>query len=50
MEYMENNEKIISLAKPAKNGFLKFVFSRFFLFIVLLVLEVILFVGLYFWF
>lgn len=37
---MDNEERIVSLAKPVRKGFLRLIFSRFFLFAILLVLQV----------
>ncbi len=37
---MDNEERIVSLAKPVRKGFLSLIFSRFFLFAILLVLQV----------
>ena len=37
---MDNNENIVSLAKPLKKGIFRLIFSRFFLFALLLVLQV----------
>ena len=37
---MDNNENIVALAKPVRKGILRLVFSRFFIFAILLVLQV----------
>ena len=47
---MENEEKVIKLAKPLRKGILKLVFSRFFLIIMLFALELLLLVGAYLFF
>ena len=47
---MENNESITRLAKPPRKGLLGFVFSRFFLIIILVAVEVFVLIGLYLWF
>ena len=47
---MENEEKIISLAKPVKKGILRLLFSRFFVIAVLLIAQVALMFAVYFWF
>ena len=44
---MENEEKIIRLAKPVKKGLLRLVFSRFFLFALLFLLEIAVLIGAY---
>lgn len=44
---MENEEKVINLAKPIKKGLLRLIFSRFFLIAVLLVLQVAILVMAY---
>ena len=47
---MERSEALLRLAKPKRKGLVGLVFSRLFLVAALLVLEVLLFVGLYLWF
>ncbi len=47
---MENDEKVIRLAKPVRKGLLGFVFSRFFIIVLLLILEAFILVMLHFWF
>ncbi len=48
---MENNEEgIVRLAKPIKKGLLRLVFSRFFLIILLLIVQIVISVGAYLWF
>lgn len=37
---MDNEERIVSLAKPVRKGLLRLIFSRFFIFAILLVLQV----------
>lgn len=44
---MENNERIVSLAKPMKKGLLRLLFSRFFVIALLLLLQVGIFVAVY---
>ena len=44
---MENEENIVRLHKPIKKGLLRLIFSRFFLIILLLVLQVAILVGVY---
>lgn len=44
---MDNNENIVSLAKPMKKGILRLVFSRFFVFAILVVLQVAILVMAY---
>jgi cardiolipin synthase len=44
---MEKEEKIVSLAKPVKKGIMRLIFSRFFIFAILLVLQIALLVMLY---
>ena len=36
---MENEEKVVRLAKPQKKGILRLVFSRFFLIALLLIID-----------
>ena len=45
-----NNEKITRLAKPVRKGLLGFVFSRFFLIVLLFIIEIAVLVGLYVFF
>ena len=47
---MDNEEKIVSLAKPVKKGILRLVFSRFFLIALLLVFQIAIMVMAYLWF
>ena len=47
---MEKEEKIASLAKPVKKGILRLIFSRFFLIVLLLILQVGLAVSAFLWF
>ena len=49
-EIMENGEKVVRLAKPVKKGLLHLVFSRFFVFVLLLAAQVVLFAAIYIWF
>lgn len=44
---MENEEKVVSLAKPVKKGLMRLIFSRFFVIAVLLALQVVLLVMAY---
>ena len=44
---MDNEEKIVSLAKPVKKGLMRLIFSRFFVFAILIVLQVGLLVMVY---
>ena len=47
---MSEKETVLRLAKPKKKGLLRFIFSRLFLILVLLALQVLLFAALYGWF
>jgi len=47
---MENGERVARLAKPRRKGLLGFVFSRFFIIILLVAVEVFILVSLYLWF
>ena len=47
---MENEENVVRLAKPVKKGLLRLVFSRFFLIILLLVLQIAILVAAYVFF
>ena len=44
---MDNEERVVSLAKPVRKGLLRLIFSRFFLFAILLVLQVAILVMAY---
>ena len=44
---MDNEENVVRLAKPQKKGLLSLVFSRFFVIVLLLVVQVVLVVGVY---
>ena len=44
---MDNNDNIVALAKPVRKGILRLIFSRFFIFAILLVLQVALLVMAY---
>ena len=46
----EAEERVVRLAKPVKKGFLRLIFSRFFIIVLLLVLQVAVLVGAYLWF
>ena len=46
---MEKDENVVSLAKPKKKGILHLIFSRFFLTVLLLLLQVAIIVATYFW-
>lgn len=46
---MEGMEKIVRLAKPQKKGLLRLIFSRFFLIVLLLALQVLVMVAAYGW-
>ena len=48
-ETLGSEERVVRLAKPVKKGLLRFVFSRLFLIILLLLVQVVLMVGLYLW-
>ena len=47
---MSKGDSVLRLAKPAKKGILRLVFSRLFLVFVLFVLQILLFVAIYGWF
>ena len=47
---MEEKLPIIRLAEPKKKGLLSFVFSRLFLIIILIALQIVMMVGIYRWF
>ena len=47
---IENEEKVVRLAKPVKKGLLRLLFSRFFVIAVLLIAQVALMVTVYLWF
>ena len=47
---MGNEGKVIRLAKPLKKGLLRLVFSRFFVFVILLAAQIALMIFVYFWF
>ena len=47
---MENEERVASLAKPVKKGILRLIFSRFFVILLLLLLQLALLVMAYLWF
>ena len=47
---MDNDIKMTRLAKPVRKGLLGLLFSRFFLVVVLLIVEVLVLVSLYLWF
>ncbi len=47
---MESDEKVTRLAEPVKKGLLRFLFSRFFLIVMLLILEILILIGLHLWF
>ena len=47
---MEHEERVVSLAKPMKKGILRLIFSRFFLIVLLFLLELAAFVSIYLWF
>ncbi len=47
MNGTENEEKVIRLAKPVKKGLLRLVFSRFFVILVLLLLQIAILIGAY---
>ena len=44
---MNNEERIVSLAKPVKKGLMRLIFSRFFVFAILILLQVGLLVMVY---
>ena len=46
---MDSNEKIVMLAEPRKKGLLRLVFSRFFVIVLLIILQLLLFVSVYLW-
>ena len=45
-----DEQNVVSLAKPVKKGILRLIFSRFFVFAILLALQVALMFAVYFWF
>jgi len=47
---MEHEERVVNLAKPMKKGILRLIFSRFFLIVLLFLLELAAFVSIYLWF
>ena len=47
---MENDERVVSLAKPVRKGILRLIFSRFFLIILLLVVQIAIMVIAYLYF
>ena len=47
---MENEDRVVRLAKPVKKGALRLIFSRFFVFAILLAAQVALMFVVYFWF
>ena len=47
---MENSENIVRLGKPVRKGLLGFVFSRFFLIVLLLIVEILILISLHLWF
>lgn len=47
---MENQGNIVRLAKPVKKGLMRLLFSRFFVFGILLIAQVALMFAVYFWF
>ena len=47
---MENQGNIVRLAKPVKKGLMRLLFSRFFVFGILLIAQVVLMFAVYFWF
>ncbi len=47
MDIMDNNDNIVALAKPVRKGILRLIFSRFFIFAILLVFQVALLVMAY---
>ena len=44
---MEQEENVVRLAKPVKKGLLRLVFSRFFVIVLLIVLQILLVIGVY---
>ena len=46
---MDSNELVVMLAKPRKKGLLRLVFSRFFVIVLLIILQLLLFVSVYLW-
>ena len=46
---MDSNETVVMLAKPRKKGLLRLVFSRFFVIVLLIILQLLLFVSVYLW-
>jgi len=47
---MDNEESIVRLAKPLKKGLLRLVFSRFFVIVLLLILQIAILIGAYIYF
>ncbi len=47
---MDNDDKITRLAKPPRKGLLGFIFSRFFIILILVIVEVLFLISLYLWF
>lgn len=47
---METQDNIVRLAKPVKKGLMRLLFSRFFVFGILLIAQVVLMFAVYFWF
>ena len=47
---MDNEEKLVRLAKPVRKGFLRLVFSRFFVIALFLVLQLAILIGAYVYF
>ncbi len=46
---MDSNETVVMLAKPRKKGLLRLVFSRFFVIVLLIILQLLVFASVYLW-